>query len=79
MKIQGFKGALREDKAGAQEIWRDPQHTNSPGDDRDLGAGQVRQRGGGRTVTGNGDRRRHAARGAKTSGGGRWVTGAGNI
>ena len=36
-------------------------------------------KGGGCTVTGNGDRRRHAARGAYTSGGGWQVAGAGNV
>ena len=48
----------RDTEAWIYLIWANP-----PGDYRDLGAGQGRQRGE-RTVTGNGGRRRHAARGS---------------
>ena len=59
-------------------MWRDLQQTNTPGDDRDLGAGRGRQRGS-RTVTGNGGRCRHLARGSGTSGGGWSVAGVGDV
>ena len=60
------------------DAWRDLQHENSPGADRDLGAGQGWQRGD-HTVPVNGGRRRHTERGAGTSGGGWRVAGAGDV
>ena len=56
------------------ELLSDPQWVNPPGDDRDLGAVQGRQRGE-RTVKGNGGIRRNVAQGAGTSGGGWRVRG----
>ena len=42
----GFRKALRKDEAGTQEIRKYPRWVNPTGDDRDLEAGQMRQRGG---------------------------------
>ena len=50
---------------------------NPPGDDMYFGAGQGRKRGE-RTITGNGDRCRHAEWGVGTSNGGWRVVGMGN-
>ena len=57
---------------------RDPPRVKLPGADRDLGAGQGRQRGD-HTITGNGGRCRHTTWGAGKSGGGWWMAGAGNV
>ena len=43
----GDGGALRVGKAGALGRRRDPRRANSPGADRDQGAGRGQQRGGG--------------------------------
>ena len=74
----GFGVALREDKAGTQGIRRYLRRVNPPGDDRELGAGQVQQRRG-QTVTENSNRRRNTARGTEMGGGGWRVATAGDI
>ena len=57
---QGVQGRGTEAQGGLQRL-------NSPGADRDLCACRGRKRGE-HTVTGNGDKRRHAAQGAEKSG-----------
>ena len=74
----GFRGAIREVKAGEQGRRRYPLWANPPGSGRDLGLGQGQQRGG-HTVTGNGGRHRHATQGTETTSGGWWVAGAGDV
>ena len=69
--MRGFRGELMEGEFGSQGRQRDPQWSNLPGSDRDLGTGQGRKRRGGVTDMGNGVRRRHTAQVAETSGG-RW-------
>ena len=77
-KMLGFRRALKELKAGAQGRRRDPRRTNPPGADRELGAGQERQRGEANSH-GDGGRRSHAVWGAEMSDRGWWVAGAGCV